>query len=758
MEHYKKLALAYHKKGRPGKIRVVPTKPCVTQSDLALAYTPGVAEPCLEIAEDKEKVFDYTNRGNLVAVVSNGSAVLGLGNIGPEAGKPVMEGKGVLFSRFAGIDVFDIEVDSQDPDEIIRLCELIAPGFGGINLEDIKAPECFEIERQLIDKLDIPVFHDDQHGTAIISAAALINGLHIVEKNIEDVKVVFNGAGAAGIACCSHFITMGVRKENVILCDSRGVIYKGRQAGLNKYKAPFAAETDARTLADAMVNADVFCGVSVKDVVTPEMILSMANDPLVLAMANPDAEIEYNLAVKTRSDIIMATGRSDHPNQVNNVLGFPFIFRGALDVRARKVTENMKVAATKALASLAREDVPEIVSRAYGGQQLRFGREYIIPKPFDPRALTRVAIAVAKAAVKDGVARNPIADWEAYAVQLEQFIDPTRWLVSSALREVKAKASPRIVFPDGDSTRVLQACSQLAHEKICKPVILGDPKQIELLTQQLEITLDGCEILDPRTMDRELCAKRFYERRQRKGLTLQDARVELRNPNVLAVGMVHYDQVDAMISGALHSYPWTIRPALKIIGLRDDISSVCGIHVMIWEKRTLLFADTAINPNPTAEMLADFAVLAADLASSMNLVPKIAFLSVSNFGSYRNEESQRMTKALELAQKRMPDVQMDGEMQADTAVSPEIAEQWFPFSKINGDANILIFPNLSAGNIAYKIARELGGARSIGPILMGLNKPVNVLHRTATVDEIIDITTLTVRKWQKEKANTVPTC
>ncbi|MBU0553429.1 NADP-dependent malic enzyme [Myxococcota bacterium] len=752
MAHYRKLALAYHLEGRPGKLKVTPTKPCVTQRDLSLAYTPGVAEPCLDIAANVEDVFKYTNKGNLVAVVSNGTAVLGLGDIGPEAGKPVMEGKGVLFSRFADIDVFDIEIDSKDIDEIVRFCEMLAPTVGGINLEDIAAPDCFDIEARLIESLDIPVFHDDQHGTAIISGAGLINALDIVGKAIDQVKIVFNGAGAAGLACCQHFMNLGVKRENLLLCDSRGVIYQGR-SGINRYKAPFAVETEARTLADAMRGADVFCGVSVKDVVTPEMVASMAADPIIFAMANPDPEITYEAATAVRGDLIMATGRSDYPNQVNNVLGFPFIFRGALDVRASKITTRMKIAATHALADLAREDVPEVVSRAYQGRQLHFGREYIIPTPFDPRALVWVSIAVARAAVEDGVARQPITDWEAYRAHLETKLDPTRWLVSTTLRELQREAQiPRIVFPDGDSTRVIRACSELARDGVCKPVILGEPELIKAMADKLEVDVGGCELLNPYTMDTERYAQALFEQRQRKGMTLQGARVELRSPNTLGAALVQWDGADGMVSGALHHYSWTVRPALEIVGLREGVSTCCGVHVMLWDQRTVLFVDTAINPSPTAEMLADFAVMGAELARTLHLDPKIAFLSISNFGSYKAGATSRIQQALKLAQARLPDVPIDGEMQADTAVSPEISAEWFPFSKIQGDANVLIFPTLCAGNIAYKLCRELGGARSIGPILMGLAKPINILHRTASVEEIVDITAITARRWQLQRA------
>ena len=748
MDSHQKQSLIYHSEGRPGKVRITPTKPCVTQRDLSLAYTPGVAGPCLEIAKEVGKVFEYTNKGNLVAVVSNGTAVLGLGDIGPEAGKPVMEGKGVLFSRFAGIDVFDIEVATHDPEEMIRVCELIAPTFGGINLEDIKAPECFEIEERLIESLDIPVFHDDQHGTAIISAAGLLNALELVDKKIDEIRVVFNGAGAAGIACCVHFQRVGVKPENIILCDSRGVIYKGREAGMNKYKERFAAETDRRTLADAMQGADVFCGVSVRDVVTPEMLQSMADKPIVFALANPDPEITYEKAIAARPDIIMATGRSDFPNQVNNVLGFPFIFRGALDVRARKITPKMMIAATQALAQLAKEEVPEVVVKAYEGLPLNFGPKYIIPKPFDPRALFWVASAVARAAMDDGVAREPIQDWEAYRITLEKFNDPTRWLVAENLRRVKQGQIPTIVFPDGDSERVLHACSELAREGICRPIILGEPKRVRGVAKRIDTSLEGCEIIPPWEVESEGYAQQLFELRQRKGLTVQDARVMLRDPNALAAAMVRFGGADSLVSGAMHAYPWTVRPAIEIIGLAEGFKTCCGVHVMSWESRTLLFADTAINPEPTIEMLADYAVLATNLAHILHIDPKIAFLSLSNFGSYRKGACSEVAKVPALVRPRLPGVPIDGEMQVGTAVTPSIAREWFPFSEIQGDASILIFPTLCSGNIAYKLCRELGGARAIGPILMGLKRPVNVIHRTATVEEIIDVTAITARRWQ----------
>ena len=737
-------ALEYHSSAPPGKLGVVATKPCRTQRDLSLAYTPGVAVPCLEIQRDPDAIYSYTSKGNLVAVISNGTAVLGLGDIGAGAGKPVMEGKGVLFKRFADIDVFDIEVDTHDPKEIIRLCQLLEPTFGGINLEDIKAPECFEIEAELKRTMKIPVFHDDQHGTAIISGAALLNALEVAGKRIGEVKVVFNGAGAAGIACARHYIRLGVKPENLTLCDTKGVVYKGRTQGMNPYKEQFARETEARTLAEALAGADVFVGLSVADCVTPEMLRTMNANPIVFAMANPDPEISYEAAVAARRDVIIATGRSDFPNQVNNVLGFPFIFRGALDVRATAINEEMKLAATRALAALAKEDVPDSVCRVYGVERLEFGRDYLIPKPFDPRVLLREAIAVARAAMESGVARRPV-DLEAYREQLERRLgkahEVMRIVIHKAQREPK-----RVVFPEGEESKVLRACQVLLDEKIARPILLGNREKISARAAELHLHLEGVEIIEPAASARLAhYTDELYRLRHRRGVTRKEAEDLILSPNVFGSMMVHLDDADALIAGLTQHYPDTIRPALQIIKVRDGLSKVSGLYLLITARGDIYFlADTTVNIEPTAEDLAEIALEAAEMARRFDVEPRVALLSFSNFGSTPHPLSEKVRRAVELIRQHAPELVVDGEMQADTAVVPDILESTYPFSPLRGGANVLIFPNLEAGNIAYKLLARLGGAEAIGPILMGLSKPVHVLQRGAEVNDIVNMAAIAV--------------
>ena len=737
-------ALEYHSAGRPGKIEVISSKPCITQRDLSLAYTPGVAIPCKHIEKNPDDAFKYTAKGNLVAVVSNGTAVLGLGNIGALAGKPVMEGKGVLFKRFADVDVFDLELDTEDPDEIIQVCQLLEPTFGGINLEDIKAPDCFYIEETLKRTMNIPVFHDDQHGTAIISGAGLLNALELVGKNIEDVRVVYNGAGAAGIACASFYVELGVKKENMLLCDSKGVIYAGREdldpenPRFNKYKAQFAQPTDCRILEDAMKDADVFCGVSVADVVTKDMVRSMAKNPIIFAMANPDPEITYPDAISARDDIIMATGRSDYPNQVNNVLGFPFIFRGALDVRAKAINETMKVAAAQSLAKLAKEDVPDAVCRAYGVETLQFGREYIIPKPFDYRVLLWETMAVAKAACETGVARKPIVDWDRYREELESRLGPLQSFRRKMITKAKGKGK-RIVFTEGEYNRVLRAAQQIIDEDIGKPILLGDETVIRQRIQELGLDLGDTQIINPATSDRRRdYAETLVRYRQRKGLIIGDAMKRMARANYYGPMMVIKGDADAIVGGLEQHIPEFLRPALQVINAPMEVKLVIGCHLMLLKKRTFLFADTSVNINPNAEELSLIAETAASAAAALGLESRIAMLSYSNFGSVRNPETKKVEDALEILKKRRPDLTVDGEMQADTACSPEIAGKLFPFSLLKGNATVLIFPNLDSANIGYKLVRELGEATCIGPIIAGTHLPVHCLESHATVETIFN--------------------
>jgi len=739
----KKEALEYHSQGRAGKIEVTSTKPCRTQRDLSLAYTPGVAEPCMEIYHDPSAVYKYTAKGNLVAVVSNGTAVLGLGNIGAAAGKPVMEGKGVLFKRFADVDVFDIELNTEDPDEVIKACQLLEPTFGGINLEDIKGPECFYIEETLKKTMKIPVFHDDQHGTAIISAAALLNALELVNKDIDKIKVVYSGAGAAGIACAKLYCALGVKHENLLMVDSKGVMYEGRGETFNPYKQEFVRKTDARTLADAMEGADVFVGVSIKDLVSKDMVKSMAPNPIIFAMANPDPEITYPDAVEARSDVIMATGRSDYPNQVNNVLGFPFIFRGALDVAATAINEDMKIAAVKALANLAKEDVPDSVARAYGVDHFSFGREYLIPKPFDPRILVWEASAVAQAAMDSGVAQHPV-DIEEYKEQLARRIGQGRRVVR--ILKNKARRDPRrIVFPEAESIKILRAVHQIVKEQIGRPTLLGSSSIINAIAAEHEINLEGVQIVDHLQSERMTTyAEMLYEKRRRKGVTLEKARELINDRSYFACMMLEAGDTDAVLSGIKHEYPYTLRPALQIIGLKEGVNLAAGAFIMTNRDRLMVFADTTVNVNPTAEQLAEIALGTVRLCRRLDIDPRIAMLSFSNFGSARYPESIKVARAVELVKQQMPDLIIEGEMQADTALMPEFMKEHFPFSSLRESANVLIFPDLNAGNIAYKLAQRMGGWEAFGPILLGLAKPVHILHRTLDVNQIIEMAAVAV--------------
>jgi len=737
-------ALDYHSGERAGKIQVSSTKPCRTQRDLSLAYTPGVAVPCLEIEKNPHDAYKYTTRGNLVAVISNGTAVLGLGDIGALAGKPVMEGKGVLFKRFADVDVFDLELNTHDPDEVIKVCQLLEPTFGGINLEDIKAPECFYIEETLKKTMKIPVFHDDQHGTAIISGAALLNALEIAGKAIDQVRVVFNGAGAAGIACAVHYLRLGVKRENVILCDTKGVIYKGRKEGMNPYKERFALETQLRTLAEAMKGADVFVGCSVKGAVSADMVRSMAKRPIVFAMANPDPEITYEEAKLSRDDVIMATGRSDYPNQVNNVLGFPFIFRGALDVRATAINEEMKLAATKALAALAKEDVPDSVCRAYGVERLQYGAEYLIPKPFDPRVLLWEAEAVAKAAMETGVAQEPV-NLENYREQLERRLGRAHEVARMMVH--KAQAQPRyVVFPEGDHEKILRACHILVEDNIAVPILLGNAATIHRKTADLGLDCRGVRIVDPATSPlRERYTRELFRLRQRRGVTLTEARALLLNHNYFGSMMLHMGDADALVAGVSQHFPETIRPALEILRVREGLHKVSGCYAMITSKGEVYFlADTSVNIEPTAEDLVEIALCAAQTARRFDVVPRVAMLSFSSFGGARHPQTEKVRRAVELLHHADPTLIADGEVMADVAVSPETLEEQYPFSVLKGGANVLIFPDLDSANIAYKLLQKLGGCETLGPILMGMSKPVHLLARGAEVEEIVNAAAIAV--------------
>jgi malate dehydrogenase (oxaloacetate-decarboxylating)(NADP+) len=747
---YRQDALDYHSTGRPGKIAVVPTKPALTQRDLSLAYSPGVAEPCREIAANPEDVFKYTARGNLVAVVSNGTAVLGLGNLGALASKPVMEGKGVLFKRFADIDVFDLEVDSEDADDIIRFCELLEPTVGGINLEDIRAPECFYVEEELKKRLDIPVFHDDQHGTAVISGAALLNGLEIVEKEIGEVRVVFSGAGASAIATAEHYVLLGVRRANILMCDSKGVIHTGRD-DLDPYKARFAADTQLRTLTEALHGADVFVGLSVAGAVTPEMIVEMAPKPIVFALANPDPEITPEDVLTVRPEAITATGRSDYANQINNVLGFPFIFRGALDVRARQINDEMKMAATRALAELAKQDVPEAVERAYGDERFRFGADYLIPKPFDPRIMLWVAPAVAAAAMETGVARVQI-DLDQYRDELESRLGRGREVMRGIMNRARL-APQRIVYPEGEHERIIRAAARVVEEQVAKPFLVGRPVRIRAKAEELGISLEGVELVDPAADEERKTryAQEYYELRQRRGVTLAEARERLRQPIYYGCMMVQQGDADGLVAGEDMYYPETIRPALECVGTSENVDHVAGLYMMVLEKELLFFADTTVNIDPTAEALAEIAELAAGFATWLGIEPRVAMLSFSNFGSVRHPESDRVRKATEIVKARNPGLMIDGEMQVETAVVPELRRANYPFAKLDGMANVLVFPELNSANIAYKLLARLGGAEAIGPILLGMARPIHVLQRGSSAADILNLTALAVVDAQERR-------
>ena len=738
-------ALDYHSQGRPGKIQVVPTKPTNSQRDLSLAYSPGVAEPCLRIAENKEDVYKYTAKGNLVAVISNGSAVLGLGDIGPEAGKPVMEGKGLLFKIFADIDVFDLELDTQNIDEFATIVKALEPTFGGINLEDIKAPECFEIERRLKEVMSIPVMHDDQHGTAIISAAALINACELQKKKLDKVKIVVNGAGAAAISCTRLYVSLGARKENIVMLDRSGVIRSDR-ANLEGTKAEFATGLKIDTLEDAVKNSDVFIGLSSPDVLTAEMLKTMAKNPIVFAMANPDPEIAYDLAIKTRKDIIMATGRSDYPNQVNNVLGFPYIFRGALDVRATGINEEMKKAAVIAIAELAKKTVPESVNLAYNLKNIKFGKDYIIPKPIDFRLITSVSPAVAKAAMDSGVARKGIKDWEAYHEELKARLG----LDDKIMRNItnKAKSAPkRIVFAEADNYKILKAAQIVRDEGIAIPILLGNKAVINTIMLENELELDGVNIIDPleELEKRSNFADYLYKKRQRRGITLFEAKKLMKDRNYYGAAMVQFGKADALISGLTKDYPSTIKPALQVIGIEEGVNRVAGMYMMLTKKGPVFFGDTTVNENPTVDELVDITVLLDNSVRKFNIQPRVAMLSYSNFGSNDGTVPEKVRQAVRILHEKHKDIIVDGDMQANFAMNAELLRDNYPFSTLVGaPANVLVFPNLESGNIAYKLLQEIGDAEAVGPILLGLNKPVHILQLGSSVREIVNMVTIAV--------------
>lgn len=736
-------ALDYHAEGRPGKIEMVPTKPMGTQRELSLAYTPGVAEPCREIHRDPDEVFRYTARGNLVAVVTNGTAVLGLGNIGPLASKPVMEGKAALFKKFAGIDVFDLELASEDPEEVIQFCRLLEPTVGGINLEDIRAPDCFIIEERLKELLEIPVFHDDQHGTAIIAGAGLVNALSLVGKELTDIRVVCTGAGAASLATAEHLVRMGVPRQQIFQADIDGLIYAGRTVGMNSYKERFAHETPFRTLDEVMEGADVFIGLSARGAVTPEQIARMAPRPIIFALANPDPEILPDEVRAVRDDGIIATGRSDYPNQVNNVLGFPFLFRGALDVRARGINADMMMAATHALAELAREGVPEAVANAYAGEEFSFGPDYIIPKPFDPRVLYFVAPAVAKAAMESGSARVEL-DLDKYRDRLMASLGPgrevMRWLTARARRDPR-----RVVLADGQNPKVIRAAARIVEEGVAKPILVGRPHKIEARAQELGISLKGVEIIHPALDDerRYSFAQELYERRRRKGLTLAEAQANMYKPIYFASMMVDRGKADAMVAGIESNYPEVLRPALEVIGTAEGVRKVAGLYMVALRNRDLLFfADTTVNIDPDSETLAEVALLSAHFVRERGLIPRIAMLSFSNFGSARHPASIRVQQAVERVKSIDPTLEIDGEMQADTAVDEQILQGNYSFSTLKSSANVLVFPNLSAANAAYKLLGKIGGAEVIGPVLLGMGRPVHVLQRGSSEQDVINLTTI----------------
>ena len=738
-------ALDYHELGRPGKIEVIPTKPTNSQRDLSLAYSPGVAEPCLEIAEKPESVYKYTAKGNLVAVISNGTAVLGLGNIGPEASKPVMEGKGILFKIFADIDVFDLELNATSVDDFVHIVKSLEPTFGGVNLEDIKAPECFEIERRLKEELNIPVMHDDQHGTAIISAAALLNALEIQKKKIEKVKIVVSGAGAAAISCTKLYISLGAKRENVVMLDSSGVITKDRE-NLDATKQEFATGRKLKTLEDALKDADVFIGLSKGNIMTPKMLKSMKRRPIVFAMANPDPEIDYDLACKTRDDIIMATGRSDFPNQVNNVLGFPYIFRGALDVRATEINEEMKIAAVRAIAELAKKPVPEAVNLAYNKTNINFGKDYIIPKPLDFRLITHVAPAVAQAAMDSKVAKYAITDFDAYREELKNRLGLDDKIMRAIIS--KAKSNPkRVVFSDADNIKTLKAAQIVKDEGIAIPILLGNEKKINELIEENKLELGDTPIIDPKNEEQKVkeYAEILFHKRKRRGITLYEAVKKMRDRSHYGSMMVELDEADAMVSGLSRKYADTIKPALQIIGTAKGVKKVAGMYLMFTKKGPLFFADTTVNVDPSAEDLAEITRVVAESVQKFNIEPQIAMLSYSNFGSYEGEGTVKVREAVSILHEKYPNMKVDGEIQANFALNKQLLKDNFPFSTlINGHTNTLIFPNLDAGNIAYKLIQELGAAEAIGPILVGMNKPVHVLQLGSTVREIVNMVTIAV--------------
>lgn len=750
----KKEALDYHSQGRKGKIEVIPSKPYSTQRDLSLAYSPGVAEPCKEIAKNTKDVYNYTSKGNLVAVISNGTAVLGLGDIGPEASKPVMEGKGLLFKIFADIDVFDIEVDASDVETFIQTVKAISPTFGGINLEDIKAPEAFEIEERLKEELNIPIMHDDQHGTAIISSAALLNALELAGKKIEEVKVVVNGAGAAAISCAKLYVALGVKKENLFMLDSKGLITKSRE-GLDKYKQLFMHDCKDATLEELMDGADVFLGLSKGGIVTKPMIKSMATNPIVFALANPEPEISYKDATSVREDIIMATGRSDHPNQVNNVLGFPYIFRGALDVRATKINEEMKLAAVRAIAELAKETVPDEVNQAYDERNLVFGPDQIIPKPLDPRLITWVAPAVAKAAMESGVATEPIEDWEAYENELMKRLGLDNKLMKNIVE--RAKKNPKtVVFAEADHYKILKAAHMALEEGICTPILLGNVERIEAMIEEYGLDFPDCEIIDPREEQhrekRYEFAEILFEKRKRRGLTQYEARKELRERNYFASAMVETGEADAMISGLTRNYADTIKPALQIIGVDEGVNKIAGMYILMTKDGPIFFADTTVNLDPSVDDLVDITLLVAKIVQRFRVKPRIAMLSYSNFGSTEGPHAVKMREAVKILHRDHPNLVVDGEVQANFALNTELMQDFFSFSELSKrSANTLIFPTLSSGNIAYKLVQEMSDAEAIGPILLGMKKPVHVLQIGSSVREILNMIIVAVADVQTRK-------
>jgi malate dehydrogenase (oxaloacetate-decarboxylating)(NADP+) len=738
-------ALNYHMQGQPGKIEVVPTKVLSTQHDLALAYSPGVAVPCLEIAANKADVYKYTAKGNLVAVITNGTAVLGLGNIGPEASKPVMEGKAVLFKKYAGIDAFDIEIAEEDPDEFIKIVKSLEPTFGGINLEDIKAPECFKIETELREKINIPIMHDDQHGTAIISSAALLNAIEIVGKKMETALVVINGAGAAAVSCAKLYMAVGIKKENLVMCDSKGVLNTSR-TGLDKIKSQFVTSRKLNTLQEAIKGADVFVGLSIADVLTPEDVLAMAKDPIVFALANPDPEIAYDLAMSTRPDLVMATGRSDHPNQVNNVLGFPYIFRGALDVRAKEIDEHMKLAAVHALASLAKEPVPDIVSKAYAVEKIQFGREYLIPKPLDPRLITTISPAVARAAMESGMATNPITDWGAYHLSLLKRIGIDEKLTSRIIEQAKENPK-RVVFAEADNHKILKAAQVIRDEGIAIPILLGSKPEILKLIEEHKLDLGDCKIINPRDEKDMLdsYAKALFEKRQRKGMTYFDARKLMQTRNAFGAMMVEQGDADALISGLTRDYSKVILPALQIIGMAPGVKRVAGMYIIMNKKGNFFFGDCTVNVDPSTDELVEIIGLTARGARFFGAEPRVAVLSYSNFGSNKGEIPSKTNDAARIAKEKYKDFVIEGEMQANVALNKELQQELYPFSSLAKEgANTLVFPNLASANIAYKLLMEIGGAETIGPILLGMKKPVHVLQLGSSIREIVNMAAIAV--------------